>query len=314
MKTRWLVLFGAATLMAASGAVRMRATLSGAGEDQASWLHGLNDWRAKHAAEMDAPDGWLSLTGLNWLKEGDNSVGADAANQIRVAGGAAAHLGVLHLEAGAVHLLPPAGGFPAGFLVDQQPPQANGEVRIDSEHPSTFTAGSLTMLVIHRGDRFALRVKDAQAPARANFHGLKWFAPDQAYVVRGKWVPYNPPKTLSIATVIGTTVKYPAPGAVEFTLRGKTFRLEPVVEEEEPTHLFFIMRDLTSETSSYGAGRFLYTPLPDHGLTQPGELSVDFNHLENPPCAYSPYATCPLPPPQNRLPIALPVGEKKYHN
>ncbi|HXN65472.1 MAG TPA: DUF1684 domain-containing protein [Candidatus Acidoferrales bacterium] len=312
MKSIWLA--GLCVLALASEAALLRAGTHEALPDRSSWLHDLNDWRTKHAAEMDAPDGWLSLTGLDWLKEGDNSFGSAPDNAFRVAGGAAAHVGDLHLQAGAIHLLPPTGGFPAGFLVDGQAPQPNEEIRTDSQKPSTLTAGTLTMLVIHRGDRFALRVKDSRAPARVRFRGLHWFPPNETYVVHGKWIPYNPSKTLSIATVIGTTVKYPCPGAVEFTLQGKPYRLEPVVEEEVPTHLFFIMRDTTSADASYGAGRFLYTPLPEHGLTQAGEFVVDFNHLENPPCAYSAYATCPLPPPQNRLPIALPVGEKKYHD
>ena len=95
---------------------------------------------------------------------------------------------------------------------------------------------------------------------------------------------------------------------------GKTYRLEPVLEDPKSTQLFFVLRDPTSATTTYHACRFLYTVLPDHGLEQPGTLTLDFNKLENPPCAYTPYATCPLPPAGNRLPVALPVGEKRYHD
>jgi uncharacterized protein (DUF1684 family) len=104
------------------------------------------------------------------------------------------------------------------------------------------------------------------------------------------------------------------PGVAEFTLDGKAFRLEPILESPDDKDLFFILRDATSRTETYGAGRFLYTDLPDHGLNQPGELWLDFNRAENPPCAYTPFATCPLPPPQNRLQVAIPAGQQRYHD
>jgi uncharacterized protein (DUF1684 family) len=119
---------------------------------------------------------------------------------------------------------------------------------------------------------------------------------------------------IDIPTILGTVSKLPAPGAAEFTVDGKVVRLEPVLEDPQSTELFFILRDTTSKTTTYGAGRFLYTELPDHGLTQPGEVWLDFNELINPPCAFTPYATCPLPPPQNRLTVAIPAGEQRYHD
>jgi uncharacterized protein len=132
--------------------------------------------------------------------------------------------------------------------------------------------------------------------------------------VHAKWTPYNPPHHVAIPTILGTEVMSDVPGVAEFTLDGKTFRLEPILESPDDKDLFFIIRDLTSKTETYGAGRFLYTDLPDHGLTQPGELWLDFNRAENPPCAYTPFATCPLPPPQNRLQVAIPVGQQRYHD
>ena len=129
-----------------------------------------------------------------------------------------------------------------------------------------------------------------------------------------KWIPYVPHKTIVLTTLVGTTVEQPVPGAAEFSLGGKTYRLEPVLEDPNEAKLFFILRDTTSSATTYEACRFLYTGFPSNGLDKPGELALDFNHLEHPPCAYTPYATCPLPPPGNRLPIALPVGEKRYHD
>jgi uncharacterized protein (DUF1684 family) len=143
---------------------------------------------------------------------------------------------------------------------------------------------------------------------------LRWYAPNGSYRVHARWIPYNPPKVLDIPTVLGTTTHMPAPGAVEFTLDGQVLRLEPVLEDPKSTDLFFIMRDATSKTTTYGAGRFLYTELPDHGVSQPGEVWLDFNKLVNPPCAFTAYATCPLPPPQNRLGVAIPAGEQRYHD
>jgi hypothetical protein len=146
------------------------------------------------------------------------------------------------------------------------------------------------------------------------FHGLRWYAPNAAYRIHARWIPYNPPKVLDIPTVLGTTTHMPAPGVAEFTLDGQVLRLEPVLEDPKATDLFFILRDATSKTTTYGAGRFLSTELPDHGVSQPGEVWLDFNRLVNPPCAFTPYATCPLPPPQNRLSVPIPAGEQRYHD
>jgi hypothetical protein len=169
------------------------------------------------------------------------------------------------------------------------------------------------MYVIRREARFALRIKDSKSPSIVGFHGLKWYPPDDAYRVTAKWIPYSPFKTITLATLVGTNYNQPVPGAAEFTLNGKTFRLEPVLEDPAVAKLFFILRDTTSKTTTYGACRFLYTDLPTNGLDKAGELVLDFNRLENPPCAYTPFSTCPLPPLGNRLPVPLPVGEKRYH-
>jgi uncharacterized protein (DUF1684 family) len=211
-------------------------------------------------------------------------------------------------------LQPPPEGFPKDLLVDGQPAKEQVLLADDADKPSKFTIGTITIIVIHRGDRYALRVKDLQAATRTGFHGLHWYDPNANYRVHARWIPYNPPKVLDIPTVLGTTTHMPAPGVAEFTVDGKVLRLEPVLEDPKSTELFFIMRDATSKTTTYGAGRFLYTELPDHGLNQPGEIWLDFNRLFNPPCAFTAYATCPLPPPQNRLTVPIPAGELRYHD
>jgi uncharacterized protein (DUF1684 family) len=210
-----------------------------------------------------------------------------------------------NLEANQVQLLPPPGGFPAGLTASGKPAQPGP---VTEETP--LKIGTFTLVAIQRGDRFALRIKDSQAATRLRFHGLNWYAPEEKYRVLAKWTPYTPPHDVTIPTILGTTTQDKVPGVAEFTVDGETVRLEPIVEEDK---LFFILRDATSHSTTYGAGRFLYTGMPSNGLNKAGELWLNFNRLQNPPCAYTPYATCPLPPQQNRLAVAIPAGEKRYH-
>jgi uncharacterized protein (DUF1684 family) len=301
--SRWLTAGLAALLLAAS-------LLAQGGTFQRD----LAAWRTQHAAELLKPDGWLSLVGLEWLQPGDNSVGSALDNGIRLAKGPA-HLAILHLEGENVTLHPPAGGFPQDFLVAGAPAKSQSlraEGNQDKLAPRMII-GTLNMYVIRRESRFALRIKDAQSPSITGFHGLNWYPPDETYRVTAKWIPYIPFKTITLATLVGTNYDQPVPGAAEFALAGKTWRLEPVLEDPAVAKLFFILRDTTSSTTTYQACRFLYTGFPTNGLDKTGELVLDFNHMENPPCAYTPYSTCPLPPPGNRLPIPLPVGELRYH-
>ncbi len=281
-----------------------------------SWQKDLATWRTQYVADLLKPDGWLSLTGLEWLQPGDNSLGSAPDNKIHLAAGSPAHLAILHLEGETVTLNPPPGGFPPDFLVAGSPakPQPlRAEANNDKVSPH-LTVGTLNMYVIRREARFALRIKDSHSPGIVGFHGLKMYPPDAAYRVTAKWIPYSPAKTITLATLVGTSYDQPVPGTAEFLLAGKTFRLEPVLEDPTVAKLFFILRDSTSATTTYGACRFLYTGFPTNGLDKLGELVLDFNRLENPPCAYTPFSTCPLPPPGNRLPIALPVGEQRYHD
>jgi len=281
----------------------------------ADWLKEELTWRAAHAAELQKPDGWLSLVGLEWLEPGDTTVGSSEDNKIRLPQSVPSHMAVLRLEHDAVKLLPPTGGFPFGLNVDGVPAKEQVlRAYADKDKFNThITYGKLDFYPIRRANRFAVRIKDALSPSLAGFHGLNWYAPDNTYRITAKWVPYVPAKSVSLLTLVGTSYDQPVPGFAEFTLQGKTYRLEPVLEDPQSTKLFFILKDTTSSETTYPSCRFLYTPLPDHGLDNQGELVLDFNHLENPPCAYTAYATCPLPPPGNRLPVPLPVGEQRYH-
>ncbi|MEQ1472349.1 MAG: DUF1684 domain-containing protein [Candidatus Acidiferrum sp.] len=302
-----------AAVMAALLLMNVVAGESADSGDTESWRKEVLDWRAKHAVELQKPDGWLSLAGLEWLASGENSFGAAPDNKIRVAG-APEHAGVFELMDTTVTLKAPLQGFPENLLVGGTPakPQVLRTDLNTDKAAVHITFGTLNMYVIRRADRFALRVKDAKSEALRTFHELKWYEPDARYRVQARWTPYNPPKILTLVTLAGTEDPQPVPGVAEFELLGVTYRLEPVLETG-PDRLFFILRDTTSTSTTYGACRFLYTSLPSNGAGKAGELTLDFNRLENPPCAYTSFSTCPLPPPGNRLPMALPVGEQRYH-
>jgi hypothetical protein len=280
---------------------------------EAAWRNKLEGWRTQREHEIAAPDGWLTLIALDWLKPGVNSFGTAADNQVRINAKAPDHFGLLTLSGSTIQLLSRAGGFPADLMLDGKPAR-EGPLSVDDAKPSTLTWHGLTMVVLRRGDRYALRIKDADSPVRTEFRGLRWYAPNLHFTVEARWIPFTPPHTEKIPTVIGTTLDLPAPGIAEFTLDGKTLRLEPVLEDPHDTTLFFILRDATSKTTTYQAGRFLRAAFPDRGLGAPGTLVLDFNQLYNPPCAYTAYATCPLPPDQNRLPVALEAGEQRYEH
>lgn len=284
---------------------------SGAPAPDAGDLRADQQWRVERARNLSAPDGWLTLVGLEWLKPGANSIGRAPDNAIRLKGHAPEHLGVIQVEGSQLRLLPPAGGFPKELTLDGAPAH-EAALTTDDGNPSALAIENLHLVVLHRGDRFALRIKDSDSPTRTGFRGLHWYPIEAKYRVTAKWIPFTPPHTEQIPTVIGTVLNMPAPGLAEFTLDGKTVQIEPVLESPNSKELFFILRDATSHTTTYQASRFLYAEFPSNGLDKPGTIVLDFNRLQNPPCAYTPYATCPLPPFINRLAIAIPAGEQRY--
>jgi len=287
----------------------------------AHWAEDLAAWRAAREREIDAPDGWLTLVGMDWLNPGVNSIGAAADNQIRVHAQAPDHIGLLTVSSSQpkdkqpaqeiVQLQAPSGGFPPDLTIDGGPAR-EGQLTVEGPSPSTISWHGVTIVVLKRGSRYAVQIKDANSPARAAFKGLNWFVPNPRYRVHAAWTPYTPPRIVKIPTVLGTTIDLPSPGFAEFVLDGRPVNLEPVIEKGAEGTLFFILRDVTSDIASYGTARYLHTGLPDHGLDQAGTLMLDFNLLENPPCAYTTFANCPLPPEQNRLPVAIEAGEKLY--
>jgi len=260
-------------------------------------------WRAERLARLRGEGGWLSLAGLYWLKPGANRFGADRANDLVLPARVPARAGSFRLESGRVTVE----ALPGTPLMLAGKPITRAELRSDAAgDPDVVALGDLTMQVIARGERLGIRVKDPQSPARQGFKGLSWFPVRPDYKVSARFVPHPAPVSIAVPTVIGTTETMPSPGSALFELGGQSMRLDPVLEPGE-ARLFFIFRDATSGRSTYGGGRFLYADPPKE---KHGSIVLDFNKAYSPPCAFTPYATCPLPPAQNRLPIAIEAGEK----
>jgi uncharacterized protein (DUF1684 family) len=266
----------------------------------------VKEWRAQREARLKADGGWLTLAGLFWLSPGANRFGTlPSAEIVLPEGSAPAKAGVFDLVGGRITL-----SLEPGVEGRIDGSRVMGAVTMRPDNPGLPTVlemGTLTLYVIKRGDRYAVRVKDTNSPVRRSFTGLEWFDVDEGYRVVAKWVSYPQPKPLRVPNVLGETEAMPSPGYAEFTLGGRTVRLDGVLEDPRAEQLFFIMRDQTSGKETYGAGRFLYADLP-----KAGEVVLDFNKAYNPPCAFTPYATCPLPPRQNWMPLRVEAGERAY--
>jgi len=263
-------------------------------------------WRDHRLQRLLAPDGWTSLVGLHWIEPGGHYLGSDADNGIRLAKGPA-HIGMIELRNGVVRFVPEES---AGLTLDGKPFLDEAILRTDSAQtgPSVigFDGGKGTATVIERAGRMALRVKHADAPARVDFAGLEYWPAAMDWKIEGTFVPHPKGKTLEIANIIGSVDAMPNPGAIEFTRDGKTWRLEAL--DEGGDELFLVFADRTNGHGSYPAGRFLYVPMPDAR----GKVMIDFNQAYSPPCAFTDFATCPLPPQENRLDLLIDAGEKAY--
>ena len=263
----------------------------------------VETWRTQRVARLTTPDGWLSLIGLHFLKDGDNSVGSAKDNDVVLAKGPA-HFGKVSLATdGRVNVELSAS---AEAKIDGKPALA-GELRWRSgSRPSVVATGTVSFFVIERGGKKALRVKDSESERRVHFLGIDHFPIDPAWRIEAKWVAFDRAKEIPITNILGQTSPALVLGKAVFERDGKTVELLPI-QESPNDDLFFVISDLTSGKETYAAARFLYAEPP-----QDGKVVLDFNRAVNPPCAFTPYATCPLPPKENRLPLAVTAGEKKY--
>ncbi len=264
----------------------------------------IESWRAQRVERLQKPDGWLSLVGLHWIEPGAHSVGSAADNDVVLSVGPA-RLGRIDFAQGTATF---EAAPDSGALVDGKPLAAPLALQADSSGAPTtvvFDDGQASFQLIERAERFALRVRDARAKTRTQFAGLENYPIDASWAIEARFEPHPPGKTIPIANVINQLEPMPNPGALVFERDGKTHRLEAV--DEGDGQLFIIFADRTNAKETYGAGRFVYAAPAVNGRTL-----LDFNKSYNPPCAFNAYSTCPLPPPENRLNLAVTAGEKRY--
>lgn len=278
------------------------SALSLAAEIQSDYTTAIKQQRSDREAGLRKPGGWLSLIGLDWLSEGRNSIGSAKDNDVVLLKGPP-KIGVISLKDGKASIVIDAA---SGATVDGKW-IAEAELASDaSGKPSIVAAGPVSFFVIQRNDKIGLRSKDADAESLKHFLGIDFFDIDPSWRVEARWVTFDKPQPLEIPDVVGTIYKLQVPGKAVFEHAGKTYELLPM-NEDTKEGLFFVFADKTSGKITYGGGRFLDTDAP-----KDGKLILDFNLAYDPPCAFTPYATCPLAPPENRLKVAVEAGEKKY--
>ena len=268
-----------------------------------------SDWlefQAKRRESVAGTNGWTTLVGLHWLHEGVNSAGSDPTNQVVLPRSRVpASIGTFTRSGKEVRFTATQ-GVPA--LIDGQTVTTTALRSDAADTPTRLQVGGLQILVLERGERMALRVRDPLAPARLHFPGMRYFPYSSAWRIEGRFEPAPSPRQVQVMDVTGGTQKFSCPGVVVFPVNGVEHRLE-VFDEAAGEPYFVIFHDETAGGTTYGGGRFLYVQRPDVDR----RVVVDFNRAYNPPCAVTPFATCPRPPAENRLPIAIPAGEQDPH-
>ncbi|MCB0116206.1 MAG: DUF1684 domain-containing protein [Caldilineaceae bacterium] len=264
----------------------------------------LEEWRTQRIAELRRPDGWLSLAGLFWLSAGRSSFGSAPDNDIIFpADKAAPVIGDFVLEDGQVRVEIRAG---VDVLHDGQPVAHLTLADDKSKSPTILTHRSLSWLVIRRDDQLGIRLRDSESPALTSFDGVPSFPVDPSWRVEAVLERYDPPRSIPVPTILGTLTPMPSPGALVFTVDGEEYRLDAFGAANGALSLIFA--DATTGKETYGGGRFLSVDAVD----EQDRTIIDFNRAYNPPCAFTPYATCPRPPQQNRLSLAIHAGEKSF--
>ena len=288
--------------MIGCGPMQHRQESSSNPESTSTYLDSVRAWQKHRDAGLRTPDSWLTLVGLYWLHPGENQIGSSDSNDLVLPKTSApARLGRVRLVGDKAVFRNEAGPV---VTVNGKPVKSPVTLSYDEEKPDVVKAGTISFFVIKRLDKFAIRAKDGGSPVLKNFHGMDFFAIDpQLHFPDAKLI--SDPKKIPILNVVGQTEMQDSPGVVEFSYAGKTYQLRPIYEGKT---LFFLFKDLTNKTDTYQAGRMLNTPLPVEG-----KVNLDFNRSYNPPCTFTPYATCPLPPRDNILPFAVMAGEKRFN-
>lgn len=268
------------------------------------YLVEIEQWHAERDARLRSPDGWLALVGLHWLTPGEHEFGQHPSNAVRLSGrGVPPLAGHLLVDGDGMVRVRPHRDAPLTHA--GQPITEELELEDDlGGDPTIMELGSLRFHLIRRGARVGLRVRDAESLALKKFGGVPRFPVDPAWRLVARFEPADPGRTIEVPDVLGGSTVDHFPGWVEFTVDGQPQRLA-VLEGDTDGSLWLIFTDPTNGTTTYSAGRFLYTEPP----AADGAVVVDFNLAYNPPCVFSPYATCPLPPDGNRLTVPIPAGE-----
>ena len=285
------------------------AAVSGCGKTSGTqfgtpqYIASIENWHNQRIKDLKKADGWLNLAGLFWLKEGENKIGCAEDNDIVFPEGLApAHIGTVTLKDG----LTTFHAYPGTDVTDNGKPVKEIVMESDlTDNPTVLAVDSLRWFVIRRENKTGIRLRNLNSSLVKNFKGINTFPVNEHWKVVARFVPYKPYKIISISSIIGTVEKDTVAGSLVFMFHGKSYSLDPV---EEGNRLFIIFADQTSGDETYGAGRFLYANKPDSA----GNVVLDFNKAYNPPCAFTPYATCPLPPKENYLNLRITAGEKKY--
>ncbi len=280
----------------------MLGGLSLAARDGQSEAERVASWRQQRLAELTADDGWLTLVALAWMHEGINRAGSAEGMDLELPAGAPSSLGVFQWHGDAITFEP----TPDVAVIVGGQRFAGGPLDFDK---TVLEAGTLRMVVIKRGARVGLRVRDVASPSRKAFTGVDSFAVDERWRVPARFEPVSPPRAVPIINVLGDASDYQSPGRLVFALDGVSYALDALLEEPGAKDLFVIFKDRTNGAATYPAGRYLHVPLAVDGATV-----VDFNEAYNPPCAFTTFATCPLPPRQNWLKIPIEAGERAYHH
>lgn len=270
----------------------------------AAYQQSVEKWRKDYQASLTSDTGWLTVSGLFWLKEGTNRFGSDPSNEIVLPSSAPPHAGVFEFHGNKTT----ARIEPHVVVTLNGTPVQTAELRPDVV-TDRLVLGDLTLYVHASGNRLAIRMKDKNSKLRREFSGLHWFPVDESYHVTARYVPYDAPKQLDSQNVLGDPIKLDIVGYLAFSLHGRDFRLE--AEQNRDGGFFIVFRDLTAGKETYPASRFIDTDPPQVTATSEA-VALDFNKAYNPPCAYNPFTTCPLPLPGNRMNIAIPAGERIY--
>jgi uncharacterized protein len=263
----------------------------------------LAKFRADRENTLKADNGWLTVAGLHFLNPVESRVGSDPNNDIVLDyPSVPKHVGIITMNGTNVRIRAAEGQTLS--INDKAVTESELHGDFDMKPRDTISFGPVSFFVHYSGPRLALRVRNQKSALRTNFRGLRWYDPAPAFRTVGRFTPYAAPKTVEIPNILGDLEPFAAVGTVTFTLNGAEHTMEAWRSGER---LWFVFRDRTSGRETYPSARFLYTNAPVDG-----NVVMDFNYAQNPPCAYNPYTTCPLPPSQNRLSIAVEAGEKKY--